>query len=166
MNTNALTETLDKADGQGRFLSGEELESFRDEADARIDRIDIVKSITSNASAIVANAARSLFSEQPQLIAPGGNAYTSRRMATCLNDLQIILRYITYAMLAGDSGVLEERLTGLREIYLSLGTPPASVALAIQKMKDVSLELAAKKASSDLLKELASYFDQSVASIA
>ena len=48
---------------------------------------------------IVANAARALFAQQPQLIAPGGNAYTSRRMAACLRDMEIILRYVTYAVL-------------------------------------------------------------------
>jgi hypothetical protein len=44
------------------------------------------------------NAARALFEEQPQLIAPGGNAYTNRRMAACLRDMEIILRYVTYAL--------------------------------------------------------------------
>ena len=79
-------------------------------------RLDTVNRITSNASAIVTNAARSLFAEQPSLVAPGGNAYTSRRMAACLRDMEIVLRYVTYAILAGDASVLEDRcLNGLRE---------------------------------------------------
>ena len=39
-------------------------------------RLDAVNRITSNASSIVASAARDLFAQQPALIAPGGNAYT------------------------------------------------------------------------------------------
>jgi len=41
--------------------------------------------------------------EQPQLIQPG-DAYTNRRMAACLRDMEII-RYVTYALMAGDSSV-------------------------------------------------------------
>ena len=79
--------------------------------------------ISSNASSIVANAARDLFAQQPALIAPGGNAYTSRRMAACLRDMEIVLRYVTYAVFAGDASVLEDRcLNGLRETYLALGS--------------------------------------------
>ncbi|MHC5833196.1 MAG: phycocyanin subunit beta, partial [Nostoc sp.] len=77
-------------------------------------RADAVNRITSNASALVAAAARDLWAEQPQLITPGGNAYTSRRAAACIRDLDIILRYITYAIFAGDSSVLDDRaLNGL-----------------------------------------------------
>jgi len=60
-------------------------------------RMDSLNRITSNASAIVTGAARELFAQQPALIAPGGNAYTHRRMAACLRDMEIVLRYITYA---------------------------------------------------------------------
>jgi phycocyanin beta chain len=85
-------------------------------------RIDVVNRLTGSASTIVANAARALFAEQPQLIAPGGNAYTNRRMAACLRDMEIVLRYVTYAVFTGDSSVLNDRcLNGLRETYVALG---------------------------------------------
>ena len=45
--------------------------------------------------------------ENPSLIASGGNCYTNRRMAACLRDGEIILRYISYALLAGDASVLD-----------------------------------------------------------
>ena len=99
-------------------------------------RLDAVNRITSNSSKIVADAARALFAEQPQLIAPGGNAYTNRRMAACLRDMEIILRYVTYAIFTGDASVLNDRcLNGLRETYVALGTPGASVAAGVEKMK-------------------------------
>jgi phycocyanin beta chain len=83
-----------------------------------------VNRITSNASKIVTNAARDLFEAQPALIAPGGNAYTHRRMAACLRDMEIILRYVTYAMFTGDASVLEDRcLNGLREPSACLALP-------------------------------------------
>jgi phycocyanin beta chain len=136
-------------------------------------RMDTVNRITGNASAIVANAARSLFAEQPQLIAPGGNAYTSRRMAACLRDMEIILRYITYAIFAGDASVLDDRcLNGLRETYLALGTPGASVAVGVGKMKDAALAIVNDRAGitngdcSAIAAEVASYFDRAASSVA
>jgi phycocyanin beta chain len=72
-----------------------------------LKRMDCVNRMTGSASKIVGDAARALFAEQPQLIAPGGNAYTNRRMAACLRDMEIILRYITYAIFTGDASVLE-----------------------------------------------------------
>ena len=135
-------------------------------------RMDTVNRITSNSSTIVANAARSLFAEQPNLIAPGGNAYTSRRMAACLRDMEIILRYVTYAIFAGDASVLDDRcLNGLRETYLALGTPGASVAAGVNKMKDAAVAIAADKAGvtngdcSALMSEVAGYFDRAAAAV-
>jgi phycocyanin beta chain len=136
-------------------------------------RLDTVNRITSNASSIVADAARALFAEQPQLIAPGGNAYTNRRMAACLRDMEIILRYVTYAVLAGDSSVLDDRcLNGLRETYQALGTPGSSVAVGVQKMKDAAIKLANDPTGitqgdcGQLISEVASYFDRAAAAVA
>jgi phycocyanin beta chain len=136
-------------------------------------RMDTVNRITSNSSTIVANAARALFAEQPQLISPGGNAYTSRRMAACLRDMEIILRYITYAVFAGDASILDDRcLNGLKETYLALGTPGASVAVGVQKMKDAALAIAGNPEGvtrgdcSSLMGEVASYFDKAAAAVA
>jgi phycocyanin beta chain len=136
-------------------------------------RLDTVNRITSNASTIVSNAARSLFAEQPQLISPGGNAYTNRRMAACLRDMEIILRYVTYAIFAGDASVLDDRcLNGLRETYTALGVPGGSVAAGVQKMKEAAIALANDRTNitqgdcSSLMSEVASYFDRAAAAVA
>ncbi len=114
----AFTKVVSQADARGQFLTTSQIDALSQMVGERNKRMDAVNRITSNASAIVTNAARSLFAEQPQLIAPGGNAYTSRRMAACLRDMEIILRYITYAIFSGDASVLEDRcLNGLRETY-------------------------------------------------
>ena len=163
----ALSVAVNKAANSGRFFSNQELRALKDFASESKKRIDVVTCVTSNASIIVASSARSLFVEQPQLIAPGGNAYPSRRMAACLRDMEIILRYITYAMLAGNPDVLDDRcLNGLRETYMALGTPTASVARAIQIMKESTFAIFADEHSmSDLLSELAFYFNRAAASV-
>lgn len=169
----AFTRVVSQADARGEFLSTAQLDALNAMIGESQNRMEAVNQITSNASVIVANAARSLFAEQPQLISPGGNAYTSRRMAACLRDLEIILRYVTYAIYAGDASILEARcLNGLRETYLALGTPNASVAVGILKMKDAAINILdhsnamASGDCSSLMAEIATYFDHAASAVA
>jgi phycocyanin beta chain len=168
----AFTKVVSQADTRGEFLSTAQLDALSAMVAESNKRMDSVNRITSNASSIVSDAARALFAEQPQLIAPGGNAYTSRRMAACLRDMEIILRYVTYAIFSGDASVLEDRcLNGLRETYVALGTPGASVAAGVQKMKDAAIALANDKSGitpgdcSALMSEIAGYFDRAAAAV-
>jgi phycocyanin beta chain len=169
----AFAKVVSQADARGEYLNVSQLDALGAMVAEGNKRMDTVNRITANASSIVANAARSLFAEQPQLIAPGGNAYTSRRMAACLRDMEIILRYITYAIFAGDASVLDDRcLNGLRETYLALGTPGASVAVGVSKMKDAALAIVGDRAGitagdcSAIMAEVASYFDRAASSVA
>ncbi|MFM7450286.1 MAG: phycocyanin subunit beta [Leptolyngbyaceae cyanobacterium] len=169
----AFAKVVSQADARGDYLSATQIDALSAMVADGNKRMDVVNRITSNASAIVANAARALFAEQPGLIAPGGNAYTSRRMAACLRDMEIILRYITYAIYSGDSSILDDRcLNGLRETYLALGTPGASVAVGVKKMKDAAVAIAGDSSGitrgdcAALMSEVGSYFDKAAASIA
>ncbi|ELR97456.1 C-phycoerythrin subunit beta [Gloeocapsa sp. PCC 73106] len=99
-------------------------------------RLDAVNAITSNASCMVSDAVAGMICENQGLIQAGGNCYPNRRMAACLRDAEIILRYVTYALLAGDASVLEDRcLNGLKETYIALGVPSTSSVRAVQIMK-------------------------------
>jgi len=169
----AFTRVVSQADARGEFLSASQLDALSAMVAESNKRMDAVNRITGNASSIVANAARALFSEQPQLISPGGNAYTNRRMAACLRDMEIILRYVTYATFSGDASVLEDRcLNGLRETYVALGVPGASVANGVSKMKDAAIEIVNDRNNitqgdcSALVAEIASYFDRAAAAVA
>ena len=168
----AFTRVIAQADTRGAYLSDQEFDRLSALVSEGNKRLDCVNRLTSNASTIVTDAARSLFAREPDLIAPGGNAYTNRRMAACLRDMEIILRYITYAVLAGDAAVLEDRcLNGLRETYIALGVPATSVANGIAEMKRVALGKVgdtngiAPGDYSALMSEIATYFDKAAAAI-
>lgn len=172
MVQDAFTKVISQADVRGEYLTPGQLDALLGLVRDGNKRIDVVNRISSNASAIVASAARSLFEEQPQLISPGGNAYTNRRAAACLRDLEIILRYVTYAAFTGDASILEDRaLNGLRETYQALGVPGGSVAAGIQKLKEASLALAndpngiTKGDCSSILSEVAGYFDKAASAV-
>ena len=169
----AFTKVVAQADARGQFISANEIDALAAMVSGSNKRLDAVSRISNNASTIVANAARQLFAQQPALISPGGNAYTSRRMAACLRDMEIILRYITYSAFTGDASVLEDRcLNGLRETYLALGTPGASVANGVNLMKDAALSIVNDSAGissgdcASLSSEIGTYFDRAAASVA
>ncbi|NJR65343.1 MAG: phycocyanin subunit beta [Leptolyngbyaceae cyanobacterium CRU_2_3] len=168
----AFTKVVAQADTRGDYVSDAQVDALQAMVKDGLKRIDVVNRITGNASAIVGSAARALFAEQPQLIAPGGNAYTNRRMAACLRDMEIILRYVTYAVFTGDSSVLDDRcLNGLRETYLALGVPGASVATGVAKMKETAIAIAndpnniTRGDCSSLISELGGYFDRAAAAV-
>jgi phycoerythrin beta chain len=99
-------------------------------------RLDAVNAISSNASCMVSDAVAGMICENQGLIQAGGNCYPNRRMAACLRDAEIVLRYVTYALLAGDASVLDDRcLNGLKETYAALGVPTTSTVRAVQIMK-------------------------------
>ncbi|MEG4227324.1 phycocyanin subunit beta [Microcoleus sp. N9_B2] len=168
----AFTKVVSQSDARGEFLAQGQLDALSSMVSDANKRIDAVNRITGNASSIVANAARTLFAEQPQLIAPGGNAYTNRRMAACLRDMEIILRYVTYATFAGDASVLDDRcLNGLRETYQALGVPGGSVAAGVQKMKEAAIAIAndpngvTRGDCNSLMSEIGSYFDRAASAV-
>lgn len=169
----AFTRVVSQADARGEYLSGSQIDALQAMVADSNKRMDAVNRITGKASKIVADAGRALFAEQPQLIAPGGNAYTHRRMAACLRDMEIILRYVTYATFSGDASVLNDRcLNGLRETYAALGVPGGSVAAGVQKMKEAAIAIVNDRNGvtagdcSALVAEIASYFDQAAAAVA
>ena len=169
----AFAKVVSQADARGEFLSDAQLNALSAVVADGNKRMDVVNRITSNSSKIIADAARDLFENQPGLIAPGGNAYTHRRLAACLRDMEIILRYVTYAIYAGDSSILDDRcLNGLRETYQALGVPSAAMATSVKMMKTAALKIANDRSGvtpgdcSSIISEVSGYFDKAAAAVA
>jgi phycobilisome core component len=137
----AVTTLIKNYDVIGRYLDRNAMDSLKSYFETGTARVQAAAVINSNAAAIVKQAGSKLFEELPELIRPGGNAYTTRRYAACLRDMDYYLRYATYAVVAGNMNVLDERvLQGLRETYNSLGVPIGSTVQGIQIMKGIVKE--------------------------
>ena len=151
----AITAVINSADVQGRYLDGAAMDKLKSYFQTGQLRVRAASVISANAAAIVRDAvAKSLL--YSDVTRPGGNMYTTRRYAACIRDLDYYLRYATYAMLAGDPSILDERvLNGLKETYNSLGVPVASTVQAIQAMKEVTASLV----GADAGKEMGVYLD-------
>nr|ARW60570.1 allophycocyanin beta 18 subunit [Polysiphonia sp.] len=134
----AITNILNKYDITGKYLDTIGVQEIEKYFDTAIDRLKVTEIITRNSSKIVKEAANQLYSEQPELLRPGGNSYTTRRYATCLRDIDYYLRYASYSVIAGNNDILNERLLdGLKETYLSLSVPIGPIIRSIQILKDV-----------------------------
>lgn len=137
----AITSLIRNYDITGRYLDRDALDSLKSYFDSGTARVTAASVINSDAAAIVKQAGLQLFEEIPELLRPGGNAYTTRRYAACLRDMDYYLRYASYALVAGSVDVLDERvLQGLRETYNSLGVPIGPTVRGIQIMKDIVKE--------------------------
>lgn len=145
----SVIDILSQAEASGAFLSQDKLDRIAKLWSSSTRRYEIIGIISENAAHLVTVTAKKLFLTRPELIAPGGNACTTRRMAACLRDLELFLRYITYAMFIGDASVLEERcINGLKETYSSLNVPLVPAAKAIELMKFSTLDFLANEIGS------------------
>jgi phycobilisome core component len=146
----AVTKLIKNYDVSGRYLDREAMDKLKAYFESGNTRIAAAAIINANSPAIVKKAGAQLFEEVPELIRPGGNAYTTRRYSACLRDMDYYLRYASYALIAGDNNVLDERvLQGLRETYNSLGVPIGSTVRGIQLMKEMVKEAATEAGVTD-----------------
>jgi phycobilisome core component len=137
----AVTTMIGLYDAKGRYFDRDAVDSLKSYFATGSARLKAASTVTANAASIVRQAGTQLFEEIPDLIRPGGNAYTTRRYAACLRDMDYYLRYATYALVAGDNYVLDERvLQGLRDTYNSLGVPIGPTVRGIQIMKSAVME--------------------------
>lgn len=155
MAQDAITAVINSADVQGKYLDSTALSKLKVYFSSGELRVRAAGTIAANSSAIIKEAvAKSLL--YSDITRPGGNMYTTRRYAACIRDLDYYLRYATYAMLAGDPSILDERvLNGLKETYNSLGVPVGATVQSIQAIKEVAASLVGPDAG----KELGVYLD-------
>ncbi|MFN9175674.1 MAG: allophycocyanin subunit beta [Synechocystis sp.] len=155
----AVTSLIKNYDLTGRYLDRDAMDQLKAYFESGSARIAAAGMINANSAAIVKRASAQLFEEIPELIRPSGNAYTTRRFSACLRDMDYYLRYASYALVAGDSDVLNERvLQGLRETYNSLGVPIGPTVRGIQIMKDM-IQAMAEEANLSNTDFLAAPFD-------
>ncbi len=146
----AVTTLINNYDVTGRYLDRVAIDNLKTYFNSGTDRIAAAAVINANSPDIVKNAGLQLFDEIPELIRPSGNAYTTRRYSACLRDMDYYLRYASYALVAGDTDVLDERvLQGLRETYNSLGVPIGPTVRGIQIMKEMVKEMVADAGVTD-----------------
>ncbi|MEM6446588.1 MAG: bleomycin hydrolase [Cyanobacteria bacterium J06642_2] len=175
MSNAVIQREIDKADVVGQFLGNDQLALTSQYVADGGKRLDAVNLIADNASFIVSDAITTMVYDNTRLLEPGGNCYPARRLAACLRDGEILLRYMCYALLAGSAEVLKERLLStLPATYAALGVPSDALVKALERMKMASAafiqnEVPMRQAEmrpgdcSNLAAEVATYFDIAIA---
>jgi phycobilisome core component len=146
----AITGLIGRYDQLGRYLDRDAIDRINTYLSQSALRLAAVELINREAASIVREASQRLWLEDPELILPGGNDYSTRRLSACLRDMDYFLRYVSYALIAGDSTILNERvLNGLDDTYKSLGVPTGPTVRSIALMADVVCELLANDGLGD-----------------
>jgi Phycobilisome protein. len=142
----AITGLIGRYDQLGRYLDREAIDRIQTYLAESNLRLAAVELINREAATIVREASQRLWLGDPELILPGGNAYTTRRLSACLRDMDYFLRYVSYALIAADTTILNERvLNGLDDTYKSLGVPTGPTVRSISLLADVVCELLAEQ---------------------
>lgn len=143
----AITGLIGRYDQLGRYLDRDAVDRMNGYYAEAAERLAVVELINREAAEIVREAAQRLWLEDPELILPGGNAYTTRRLSACLRDMDYFLRYASYALVADDVTMLNERvLNGLDDTYKSLGVPTGPTVRSIALLGQVVCEMASAAA--------------------
>ena len=151
MMENTITSVITSFDLQGKYIDGGALQQLKHSFQIDEPRVEAAAIIRDNAAEIVKEAVAK------SLDISGSDALpTTRRYAACVRDLDFYLRYATYAMVAGDMAILDERvLNGLKETYLALGVSLTATIKAIQAMNEVASEVVGSAAG----QEMSPYFE-------
>jgi phycoerythrin beta chain len=168
-----ITTVVGAADSASRFPTASDMESVQGSIQRASARLEAAEKLASNYDQVAQEAVDAVYAQYPN-----GGVYTNRKMAACLRDGEIVLRYVSYALLAGDASVLQDRcLNGLRETYAALGVPTGSASRAVAIMKAAAGALITNTNSqpkkmpvttgdcSNIAGEAASYFDMVISAI-
>jgi allophycocyanin-B len=151
-----VSQVILQADDELRYPTSGELQGIQAFFRTGEQRTRIAAILSENEKKIVDEGIKNLWKIRPEYIATGGNAFGGRERALCLRDYGWYLRLVTYGILSGDKGPIEDiGLVGVREMYNSLGVPVPGMVDAIKCLKDASLGLL----SADDAAATAPYFD-------